>query len=212
MNVIQTVNGELIWETFFSQLLYHKINYMCIIWNSNIGDALTYSKCYFQCEHGGCVIAPIRLVHYYSVASVQIETHFQDSTLLCNAISRFHIVSNCAEHTFHMYVYIRYESKRMQPICKTCVPHFDKKCTALLWFASGFVRHAQNTVFRRFLPNAPQLLSNAPQFGETRRIFTRKAPQSFKKHRNSLTRRRTFRNIVRVRPHGGISVLHGTPR
>ena len=51
------------------------------------------------------------------------------------------------------YSKVRNAAKRMQPICKICVPHFDKKCATLLWFASGFVRQARNMVLQRFLPN-----------------------------------------------------------
>ena len=75
---------------------------------------------------------------------------------------------------------------------KICVPCFDNKRAALLWFASGFMRQAQNTVLQRFLPNMPQ-------FGKTRHIFTGKAPQCKDCGLRCFTRRRTFRNSVTVR-------------
>ena len=79
---------------------------------------------------------------------------------------------------------------KIQPICKMCAPHFDKKCTALLWFAPGFVRKA---VLRCFLPNAPQ-------FGETCHIFTGKVPQSLDcQGLRRFTRWHIFRNSVKVR-------------
>ena len=53
--------------------------------------------------------------------------------------------------------------KKKQPICsKICAAHFDKKRATILWFASGFVRQARNTVLRRFLPNAQPFLPNVP--------------------------------------------------
>ena len=70
---------------------------------------------------------------------------------------------NADKHIYlHMYVQkqtrllaetnavVRYVSKRMQPICNICAPHSDKKCAALLWFASGFVQQAWNTILQRF--------------------------------------------------------------
>ena len=105
-----------------------------------------------------------------------------------------------------LHEFLRYASKRMQPICKICAPRFDKKCTALLWFAFGFVRQGRITVMRRFLRNVPRFLLNVPQFGKTCRIFT-----------GSVTllglwrfiRQRTFRKCD---AHGRISAVHGTPR
>ena len=74
-------------------------------------------------------------------------------------------------HTYMYSIYIRYASKRMQPICKICVPRFDKKCATLLCFASGFVRKRGIRYYGIFLPNVPQ-------FGKTHRIFTGKVLQS----------------------------------
>ena len=114
----------------------------------------------------------------------------------------------------------------MQPICKICVPNFDKKCATLLWIASGFVRQARNMVLWRFLPNVPQ-------FGETRSIFTGKELQSLGKSHNPWKSaailgkvlqsldcgalqdgyfqevRHTWRD--KCGTHGGISAMHGTP-
>ena len=36
--------------------------YMCAIWKTDIGHTLKYIKRYFQCEHGGRAIAPLRWV------------------------------------------------------------------------------------------------------------------------------------------------------
>ena len=67
-----------------------------------------------------------------------------------------------------MVQYVRYASKECNQFCAS---RFDKKCAALYWFSSGFVRQAQNTVLQRFLPNVAQ-------FGKTCHIFTGKVPQS----------------------------------
>ena len=70
------------------------------------------------------------------------------------------------------YSKVRNAAKRMQPICKICAPHFDKKCAALLWFASGFVRQARNIVLQHFMPKRGEIRRNAPHFhGESTAIL-----------------------------------------
>ena len=52
-------------------------------------------------------------------------------------------------------------------IMQQFVCHFlIRKCVTLLWLASGFVQEAPDTELWHFLPNVPQFLPNAQQFGE----------------------------------------------
>ena len=72
-----------------------------------------------------------------------------------------------------------------------CAQRFDKKCSAILWFASGFVRD-----LRIVLPNVPTIFPNALEFAETcRNPWKSTAIQG----QWCFTRRRTFRNSVKVR-------------
>ena len=74
------------------------------------------------------------------------------------------IMASSSRYKLHNSVmYVRYESKRMQPICKIGAPCFDKKRATLLWFASGFLWQAQNTVLRHFAKRAA-VWRNAPHF------------------------------------------------
>ena len=117
---------------------------------------------------------------YTQYIYIQYIHHFQHSnrirTVFCSRelllllfiyvvilyISLLYIVSlilSLFSSILHMIVhdmYLWYASKRMQPISNLCAPRFDKKRAALLWFASGFVQQARNTVLQQFLPNAPR--------------------------------------------------------
>ena len=79
-------------------------------------------------------------------------------TKITEAGSRFNTEGGGDTFRFTSHTYVRYASQIMQPICKICVLRFGKKRVAILW-----VRQAQNTVLRRFLPNTPQ-------FGKKHRI------------------------------------------
>ena len=83
----------------------------------------------------------------------------------CENVSN--VLWECSAHT----VYV----KKNTTLIKICVPLFDKKRVALLWFASEFVRGAYCGT------------------------FCQRAAFSREKCRNArFTRRRTFRNSVKV--------------
>ena len=101
---------------------------------------------------------------------------------------------------------LQYTSNRTQHSLKISALLFDQKCATLLWIASGFVREAYCAAFAKHAAN----FGKVPQFGETRLIFTGKAPKSLDygalqngAHSEIASKCGTYR---------GISVEHETPR
>ena len=81
-----------------------------------------------------------------------------------------------------------------------CDAFFDKKCTALLWFASGFVRETYCGAFCQTRCNSAKRTA----------FFTVKVPQSL--DCSALQDSALSGIALKCGAHGGISVAHGMPR
>ena len=92
--------------------------------------------------------------------------------------------------TVHVYTHV----KKNTTICKKIVHrNLIRQRAAILWFASGFVRQARNTVLRR--------------------IFAKRATFSREKQDCGTLQDEALSGIAsKCGAHGGINTAHGTPR
>ena len=56
---MQSKNATVIVRTMAGMRSVYKVIRMCVIWNTDVGCTLKYSKRYFRCIHGDRAIAPL---------------------------------------------------------------------------------------------------------------------------------------------------------